>query len=111
MTGYGYDAWLERPYQQAQAQEPPDSITERLDYEFWLDGEHAVVESYEEWTDADEDGRYGGIDFVILIGGAKHERYGYWTGGRQRNMSPAQLEEVLAKQDEHRGEVDDGEAN
>jgi hypothetical protein len=102
----GYDAWLERPYQRQQAQEPPGDVQDMLGIEFWLDGEHAVVDSYEEWEDADEDGRYGGIDFVIRTGGIRRDGPlgPSWTGGRTRNMSPTDLQDVLSKQDEHRGE-------
>lgn len=94
----GYDAWLERPYQERYAHEPPPEVEDMLDTEFDLDGEHAVVEGYEEWQDADEDGAYGGIDYVIRIGGHRDLRYNYWTGGRTQNMSETELEEALANQ-------------
>lgn len=99
-----YDAWLEAPYQRMYAQEPPGEIQDMMDVEFWLEGERAVVDSYEEWSDADEDGVHGGIDFVVRVGGVRDERYHFWKGGRTQNMSPADLEEILAKQDEHRPE-------
>jgi hypothetical protein len=81
----GYDAWLERPYQQRYAQEPPDAIQELLGQKIWLEEEDAwgeVVE-YEEWEDADEDGRYGGYDMVIQV------------GKRTINMRPDEVEERL----------------
>ena len=97
-----YDAWLERPYQRRQAQEPPAEVEDLLGTEFWYEGERAVVDSWEAWEDADEDGRYGGIDLVIRIGGYRTEGpFPVWAGGQEQNIAPDDLLEVLAKQDEH----------
>jgi hypothetical protein len=99
-----YDAWLEKPYQDSQRNaDPPREAEEWLDHEFFYQGERAVVESWETWEDADEDGRYGGFDFVIRIGGEKGE-FNLWSGGRTENLSPNQLEEALADQAWHRPE-------
>jgi hypothetical protein len=102
----GYDSWLERPYQQMYAREIPTEAEDFEGVEFWLDGERAVVDGFEEWEDADEDGRYGGVDLVVRTGGTR--RPGplgdHWVGGRTQNMTPTQVQEILANQDEHRDE-------
>jgi hypothetical protein len=78
-----YDAWLEAPYQRRAAQEPPDEIQELLGVRIWLEEEDAwgTVGSYEVWEDADEDGRYGGVDLVVRV------------GSRSLVMSPAEVTE------------------
>ncbi len=63
----GYDAWLEAPYQRRYAQDPPAEWENRVDRKVYVEEEDAVgtVTSYEEWEDADEDGKYGGVDLIV----------------------------------------------
>lgn len=69
MRGYteaNYDAWLERPYQSRERR------SDALEDYYELVGERVrtpegvgVVTDVESWEDADEDGRYGGVDVMV----------------------------------------------
>jgi hypothetical protein len=82
-----YDAWLEAPYQRRYAQEPPPEVEDLMGVELEWDGRPAVVDSWETWSDADEDGAYGGVDLVLRF---TDER------GGEENVRPDVLEDVLA---------------
>lgn len=62
----GHDAWLEQPYQRYEREPPPDT-EDYLGRKVYVEEEDAVgvVTSWEEWEDADEDGRYGGVDLIV----------------------------------------------
>lgn len=82
----GYDAWLERPYQERYTNEPPPEIEELLDARVVLDGEVGKIETWEPWEDADEDGRHGGVDLVVR-----------WESGRTSNLLPDEAEEAMRR--------------
>lgn len=89
MSLRGYDAWLEAPYQRLYAS-PPRDVEDLLGERVWIEEEDAwgEIESWEEWGDADEDGRHAGVDLVVRV------------NGRTLNMSPSEIEEALAARPE-----------
>lgn len=78
----GYDAWLEAPYQRQQRDAPTD-IEDMLGLEVWIEEDDAWCEviGFEEWEDADEDGRYGGVDLIVKP-----------PNGREYNVRPDAIE-------------------
>jgi hypothetical protein len=69
------------------ASEPPSEVEDLLGVELEWDERPAVVESWECWEDADEDGRYGGVDLILRF---TDER------GGEENVRPDVLQDVLA---------------
>ena len=82
----GHDAWLEAPYQRGQ--EVPSEVEDYLGVEIYVEEEAAVgtVDDYETWQDADEDGRYGGVDLIVRF-----------PDGTTRNMRPDEVNDLLLK--------------
>jgi hypothetical protein len=83
-----YDSWLEGPYQRAYGREAPPEVEKLLDAKFYVEEEDAVGEvvEWQAWDDADEDGPYGGYDFIVQF-----------PGGRAIVMSPTQVEEAIER--------------
>ncbi len=81
-----YDAWkLASPYE---GPEPPPWVEDLLGSKVEVDGYEGVVEDYECWEDADEDGRHGGVDLVA--------RFPLPSGRSfSQNMSRTEVEEAL----------------
>jgi hypothetical protein len=61
----GYDDWLEKPYRDRDPQPWEEAANELMDEKVLVDGRLATVISWEAWEDADEDGKYGGIEYTV----------------------------------------------
>jgi hypothetical protein len=94
----GYDSWLEAPYQRLYAGDVPREAEDLMDVRIWLEEDdcYGVVEGFETWEDADEDGRYGGVDLVVRLESGR--------APRTRNMSPTEVEERLSARPEREEE-------
>lgn len=82
-----YDAWLERPYQRNQT-DPPREWEEWADVRIFdpEEDEHGTVIGFETWEDADEDGKYGGVDLIVRF-----------DNGREVNMPADRVQELAVK--------------
>jgi hypothetical protein len=82
----GYDAWLERPYERAYADEAPEWVYDLLGREFWYEGQLVKAEGCE--AEGDET-----LLIARIIG-----------KGRTLRLSEGDVREALASQQNHRGE-------
>jgi hypothetical protein len=80
-----YDNWLQGRYYSQR--DMPGWVEDALGTRVWIEEEdaHGIVDSYEEWEDADEDGRYGGVDLVLRF-----------PNGRTQMLTQAEYEDAQA---------------
>jgi hypothetical protein len=80
-----YDGWLEGRYCAAGM---TGWVEDALGTRVWIEEEddYGTVVSYETWEDADEDGRYGGVDLELRFARG-------WT----RMLTEAEYEEAQAE--------------